>query len=572
LCDSASVDPHKTGYAPYVSGFFALRDEKDREVIDFNPQDGYVGTQATSAWTLEGSRSGALIAAAAFGHEIMKNDYSWIHGDILDGAKKLRSLLSETGLFVVDNKTNLGLVLFYPKEHPERMQYYMKHFCIDGSETDDSHSSGSECNPNVSGLRMAHTLHHGQLLFRVCVMDPTFKDYATEYVEKLVKRFKELDDLFETDLEKRFRMVREIAQECDTEPELRELLASGKPFCAYNGFEPSGRIHIAQAIITVLNANAIIEAGGFMIIYVADWFAMMNHKMGGDLDKIKDVGQYFVEVFKGAGINLKRTKFVWASKYIGSHPEYWLRVLDIATKTTVARVHKCCQIMGRGDKDALDESQHIYPCMQVADIFELGSEFPCSSGQTTCVDICQLGLDQRKANMLARDYASKKGLKPPVILSHHMLLGLKYNAGKAKKSVQPKAKQDGTVEAEDRIVPGSKMSKSDPDSAIFMDDTKEEIFRKLRGAFCNDDYIDNPVYDYIRYILLRWYGTVELCGKQYSHYSEVEKDWKDFDKRQLKEDVSVLVDGIVNNVRKHFDSSDELRQLKERVASYRVTR
>jgi tyrosyl-tRNA synthetase len=43
-------------------------------------------------------------------------------------------------------------------------------------------------------------------------------------------------------------------------------------------------------------------------------------------------------------------------------------------------------------------------------------------------DICQLGMDQRKVNMLAREYcdaASPKIKFKPVILSHHMLMGLK---------------------------------------------------------------------------------------------------------------------------------------------------
>lgn len=40
-------------------------------------------------------------------------------------------------------------------------------------------------------------------------------------------------------------------------------------------------------------------------------------------------------------------------------------------------------------------------------------------------DICQLGMDQRKVNMLAREYcdATKKKFKP-VILSHRMMPGL----------------------------------------------------------------------------------------------------------------------------------------------------
>jgi tyrosyl-tRNA synthetase len=40
-------------------------------------------------------------------------------------------------------------------------------------------------------------------------------------------------------------------------------------------------------------------------------------------------------------------------------------------------------------------------------------------------DICQLGMDQRKVNMLAREYCNdiKRKLKP-VILSHRMMPGL----------------------------------------------------------------------------------------------------------------------------------------------------
>jgi tyrosyl-tRNA synthetase len=52
--------------------------------------------------------------------------------------------------------------------------------------------------------------------------------------------------------------------------------------------------------------------------------------------------------------------------------------------------------------------------MQCTDIFFLKA------------DICQLGMDQRKVNTLAREYCSiDKTLKKPIILSHHMLPGFK---------------------------------------------------------------------------------------------------------------------------------------------------
>jgi tyrosyl-tRNA synthetase len=66
--------------------------------------------------------------------------------------------------------------------------------------------------------------------------------------------------------------------------------------------------------------------------------------------------------------------------------------------------------MGRDEKDKLLTSQLMYPCMQCADIFFLKA------------DICQLGLDQRKVNMLAREYCDYNNRKKPVIVSHSIKL------------------------------------------------------------------------------------------------------------------------------------------------------
>lgn len=61
----------------------------------------------------------------------------------------------------------------------------------------------------------------------------------------------------------------------------------------------------------------------------------------------------------------------------------------------------------------LFQAQMLYPIMQCTDIFFLGA------------DVCQLGVDQRKVNMLAREYCEAAGIKlKPIILSHHMLYGL----------------------------------------------------------------------------------------------------------------------------------------------------
>jgi hypothetical protein len=97
--------------------------------------------------------------------------------------------------------------------------------------------------------------------------------------------------------------------------------------------------------------------------------------------------------------------------------------------------------------------------MQSADIFHLGA------------DICQLGLDQRRANMLAREVGPKLNWWKPVVVSHHMLMGL----GKP---------PEKTADTEDRVLE-LKMSKSKPDTAIFMDDTYDEIYQPMNKKVIN---------------------------------------------------------------------------------------
>lgn len=189
-----------------------------------------------------------------------------------------------------------------------------------------------------------------------------------------------------------------VGEECTTPEDLRNLLKKKPDFCLYDGFEPSGRMHIAQGIFKAINVNKCTKAGGTFKFWVADWFALMNDKMGGDLEKIKVVGEYLIEVWKATGMNMDKVQFIWTSDDIVKHgATYWPQALDIIRASSLARMTKCCQIMGRSE-DALTAAQIMYPAMQCCDIFHLKA------------DICQLGVDQRKVNMLARDYCTAVSL------------------------------------------------------------------------------------------------------------------------------------------------------------------
>ena len=342
------------------------------------------------------------------------------------------------------------------------------------------------------------------------------------------------------------KRILSVGEECIQEEELRLLISKKPQPVCYDGFEPSGRIHIAQGIMKAINVNKLTQSGCKFIFLVADWFALMNNKMGGDLKKIQTVGKYMIEVWKSAGMNLDNVEFVWSSQIINEKPnEYWMLVLDIARKNNLARILRCSQIMGRSEKDDLSAAQIFYPCMQCADIFFLKA------------DICQLGMDQRKVNVLAREYCDKSEPKrkfKPVILSHHMLLGLT----------------------------GEKMSKSDPRSAIFMEDSETEVNSKIKSAFCPQKVIEgNPVIEYVKYIIFPRDGKFAVDrseknggNKLYEEYETFEEDYKTgaLHPGDVKPALAKALNAILQPVRDHFKSDAEARKLLDQVKKYRVTK
>ncbi len=79
--------------------------------------------------------------------------------------------------------------------------------------------------------------------------------------------------------EERLNLIKQVGEEIIQEDELVKLLESGEQLYAYDGFEPSGQIHIAQGIVRAINVNKITRAGIKFRMWVADWHAMANNKL-----------------------------------------------------------------------------------------------------------------------------------------------------------------------------------------------------------------------------------------------------------------------------------------------------
>lgn len=278
--------------------------------------------------------------------------------------------------------------------------------------------------------------------------------------------------------------------------------------------------------------------------------------MGGDLQKIQTVGEYFKEVWKAAGV--KGVEYVWASE-IASRSEYWKKVILIAKHTTVQRATRALTIMGRKEGEMKEVAQYFYPMMQTADIFELE------------VDMCQLGLDQRRACILAREVGPKLGWWAPVIVSHHMLMGLE--GVKRPDGFEENQKLDIEI--------SSKMSKSRPSTAIFVHDSVEEIKKKMNNAFCPAKEIENnPVLEYCKHLVFRKFDKMKIERPKkfggdlvFESYKDLEEAFAkgDLHPADLKNATAEHIDKMIAPVRSHFEKG-KAKELYEFVRKQDVTR
>ncbi len=356
-------------------------------------------------------------------------------------------------------------------------------------------------------------------------------------------------------IDERVKLIKEVGEEIILENELLERLKEKEYLTAYDGFEPSGKIHIAQGLLRAINVNKLTKANVKFKFLVADWYALMNNKMDGDLEKIKTVGEYFIEVWKACGMDMEHVEFIWASELMKKE-DYWLTVLKIGTLNSVSRITRCSQIMGRGENESLSAAQIFYPCMQAADIFILD------------VDIAQLGMDQRKVNVLAREISEKLGRKKPIAIHHHMLMGL----------TEPKDKETSGIDS----AIAKKMSKSNPDSAIFMTDSVEEITRKFNKAYCPEGIVENnPVLEYCKYIIFEKINEFKVERPEkfggnvtYTSYETLENDFieKKLHPMDLKASSARYINQLIEPVREYFKNNLKAKELLEKIESYQITR
>jgi tyrosyl-tRNA synthetase len=323
---------------------------------------------------------------------------------------------------------------------------------------------------------------------------------------------------------KEFELVTRNTGEVVTTEELTTVLQKNNK-TAYIGFEPSGLVHLGWK--TCANKILDLQKAGFQVtILLADWHAWINDKLNGDMTAIKQCAEYMKDCFSALGVT--QVNYVFAQDFV-SDPTYWEQVIMVAKNTSLARVRRAMDIMGRQAHEVKDLAKFLYPAMQVADIFYLN------------VDLAYGGMDQRHAHMLCRDVATKMKKKKPVAL-HTPLISSLVKGGR---------------------MDMAKMSKSKPESCILIHDTPQDIEYKIKKAYCPEGIIkENPLLEITQYIIFPHLTEPFVINRKkehggpltYTHYTKLQHDFqeKKVHPLDLKNTVTEYLIHILQPVRDYF--------------------
>jgi len=340
-------------------------------------------------------------------------------------------------------------------------------------------------------------------------------------------------------LEKVDLIERPPTEEVVTHDELIELFKTNSSPKHYIGLEISGFLHLGSLISTGFKINDFVKAGVKCTVFLADWHTLINDKLGGDWDVITKVSKYYADAFKLVcpGVNI-----VLGSELYDSRKEYWREFVEFTKHMSLKRTMRTLTIMGRTeDETKIDLAKLLYPPMQAVDIHSLD------------LDIVHSGMDQRKIHMLVREIFPKMNWKVPVAVHHKLLPGLS----------KPSDSNDSQLLG--------KMSKSDPNSGVFIHNTDDEIKKKISKAWCEEaNTQNNPLLEIARTIIFHEFNEMNVERPEkfggnvsYTDFNQLETDFaeKKLHPGDLKQTVGSYLIKIISPIREKLNLSEELQEI-----------
>ncbi|MBI1663800.1 MAG: tyrosine--tRNA ligase [Nitrosopumilus sp.] len=339
-------------------------------------------------------------------------------------------------------------------------------------------------------------------------------------------------------IEKVDLIERPPTEEVVTRDELTELFKTNSSPKHYIGLEISGFLHLGSLISTGFKINDFAKASVKCTIFLADWHTLINDKLGGDWETISKVSKYYQDAFK---LVCPDAEIILGSKLYEEKTEYWSELVRFTKHMSLARTMRTLTIMGRSEKEEkIDVAKLLYPAMQAVDIHSLD------------VDIAHAGMDQRKIHMLVREIFPKMKWKVPVAVHHKLLPGL----------FKPADTSDAQVIG--------KMSKSDPNSGVFIHNTDEEIKKKMNKAWCEEANIqNNPLLEIAKTVIFHEFDEMNVERPEkfggnvsYHDYNQIETDFaeKKLHPGDLKQTVGNYLVKIISPIRDKLNLTEELHE------------
>lgn len=326
-------------------------------------------------------------------------------------------------------------------------------------------------------------------------------------------------------------VVRDLGEVIDQE-RIAPILAE-RPLKVYWGTAPTGKPHLGY-FVPILKISDLLKAGCEVTILFANIHAFLdNMKSTWELLDYRTEYYEFIikEILNSVGVPLDKLRFIRGKEY-QLKEDYTLDLYKVAALTTVQSVKGAgAEVVKQVENPTL--SGMLYPILQALDEQYLG------------VDAQLGGMDQRKIFMFAREYLPKIGYEKRIHFMNPLIPGL----GKS-----------------------GKMSSSEPNSKIDLDDSDEIIKDKINKAFSIDGTVEgNGLLALLRYVLFK---KIEADGRElkisrqekwggdvsYKNYPEVEKDFVDgkLSSVDLKPAVADELINLITPIRKKIQDNIEL--------------
>jgi len=337
--------------------------------------------------------------------------------------------------------------------------------------------------------------------------------------------------------QEKYDLITRNLQEVLGGEEIKKILAE-RDLKLYWGTAPTGKPHVGY-FVPISKIADFLAAGCHVTVLFANLHAYLDN-MKAPWELLKYRTEYYQVIIKAllksVGVSTDKLKFVNGTDYELSE-KYTLDIYKLSAMVTAHDAKKAgAEVVKQSTAPPL--SGLLYPGLQALD-----EEYLDCDAQFG-------GVDQRKIFVFAEEYLPKLGYKKRSHLMNKMLGGLT----------------------------GTKMSSSDPNSKIDLLDSKKQIEKKLKKAFCEEGNIEkNPILAFIKTVIMpinclaTGKETFEITRPEkyggntlYESYEDLEKAFanKEIHPGDLKASTANALNNLLEPIRKEFETPENQELIK----------